>query len=621
MKIAIIDSGVNGDLFPNLSLKQVRCYENEIVEEEPRDYYGHGTAILSCLYEKYPSFEYLSICPGVDSHGEIDSIVEAYDLANAIRYAIEQKADIINVSMGTTDFSNRKLIDDIVREAYKKNIAVVASAPNETKPALPWACEGAVKVREQKGNGYRVFTEKDFFEVKNFVIQCQLFRVLTKEGKKIFAHGNSYSTVWITLHLIGLKLEYGEDTVDQLCSRLSEDISEEEAREIICQKFDVVEKMYDLENIPYKGKKLVLYSWTKEMHSIVRGSIFNDYKIVGAVDYVKKGYVGRDIGVLSNTSEYGVRISATIEDVKEQADVLVIGYMDQIADKDQKFTLDYILKHNLMNERREIFSFTPVSDEWRRNYEQAGIRLTTPFVFNKDNCRKIFSHVHNFIPIKKPVLGVFGTSSKQGKFTFQINLKEELKKRQINCYHLSTEHQAAFLGANMTFADGYENNLTINVNLETKLNVLRSLMVYIDNTSKDDFILVGGQSWVIPYNIKEQTFMRYAIFLEAVQPDCAVLVINPLLDNEEYVKDTIAVMSSLYKCRTIATAFSDRTPYIEGERIRYKHLSTEDIENLSDQWSKILDLPCGCITDKKYISYVTDCICKEFQYNEMEKIG
>ena len=614
MKIAIIDSGVKKELFHDINLKQVRCYDNQVIEEKPRDYYGHGTAVVSCIYDKYPSFEFISICPGVNDKGEIDYVIEACDMANAIKYAVDQNVDVINVSMGTTDFSNRQFVDEAVKLAYDANVFLVASAPNENKPALPWACCGAIKVRERKGNGYKILSDYDCFEMKNIIIQCQLFKVMNNEGKRIFAHGNSYSAVWITIELIKLILkDKAKKSIESMCEKLSENLSLSDVQEIVRKRFEVVEKMDELENISYEGKRLILYSWTKEMHSIVRESYHNNYKIVGVVDYIKKGHVGKDIGKLSNVEEYGVVISSSLNDISQDADVLVIGYVDHIEEKAFEFNLDYILKNNIEHRRLEVFSFTPVSYEWELKYKKEDIILRTPFKFNYDNSEKLFKHVHSFIPIKKPVLGIFGTSSKQGKLTLQNSMRHEFYRQNINCYHFSTEHQASILGANMTFADGYQNNLTIEVDLKTKIRVLKSLMVYIDNTSNADIILVGGQSWVIPYDIKQQTFMRYAVFLEAIQADCSILVINPLFDAVDYVRDTLSVLKSLYKCKILAIAFSDYTPYLINNRIKYKHLTNEEIVTLAEKWSSILKLPCGCISDSDYIKRVIGLVKEEFQ--------
>lgn len=612
MKIAIIDSGINNEVFPDIKIKQVRFYGHAAIEETPTDYLGHGTAVVSCLYSKYPEAEYYSLCPGIDEEGNTDPIIEAYDIADAINYAVEKEVDFINISMGTTDFSNRKCVDDAMQLAFDKGIVVVVSAPNESFPSLPWGCKGALKVRESRGNGYTVTVREDDFGIKNFVVSCQLFRVTTREGKKIFAHGNSYAAVWLTSLLIEKSEECGSRNSNQLMQEIVEAEDKNAVEDVIQQKYDVVNEIPELKGVQYAGKKLILYSWTKEMHSIVRGTKHEGYEIVAAVDLFKKGNVGKDIGLLSHYTEYGVKVMANINEVDAKADVLVIGYLDQISKYDEKFTLEYILDYNLKNLGLQVFSFTPVEEKWSEAYQAAGLSIQTPFVFDVTNCNKILENVHAFIPVKKPVLGVFGTSSKQGKFTLQLAIREKLRERGVSCYHMSTEHQASILGADFTFADGYENNLIMKVGLERKLQVLNAIMVYIDNTSKDEMILVGGQSWVIPYNIKEQTFMRHAVFLEGVKPDRTIVVINPLLDDEEYVKDTIAAIKSIYKCITFAVAFSDYTPYMKNYKVAYKKLDGEQIQEISEKWRAILGVPCGCITDSAYIEELTDYIIEEF---------
>lgn len=606
MKVAIIDSGVNKNVFDNLNIRQIRFYGGETIEEEPRDKVGHGTAVLSCLYKNFPELEYISLCPGIDENGVTDDIIEAADIANAIRYATKEGVSFMNISMGTTDFLNRDCIDEAVMEAYKAGIYVVASAPNEFHPALPWGSPGAIKAREKKGNGYKVTVEKDWFGIRNFTVSCRLFRVTTTEGKSIFAHGNSYSAVWITARLIEKALQNPDYTLEQTVAAIMDE-SDEDVSKLITQKYELVRPVDRLKNPEFAGKKLILYSWTKEMHSIVRGCETEKYKIVGAVDFFRKGNVKKDIGILSHTKEYGVCVSGNIEDVKEKADVLVIGYLDQLEKLSEKFTFDYILDYNLKNDRLHVFSFDPVPPEWREKYEKEGVRLDTPLVFDADGYKEVMSNVQCFIPIKKPILSVFGTSSRQGKFTLQIGLKKALKRNKVSVYHMSTEHQAAVLGADLTFADGYGSDKIVTINSDDKIQLLKGLMVYIDNTSDADMVMVGGQSWVIPYNPRNQSFARYATFLEGVKPDRNILVINPILDSLEYVMDTINTIKGVCRCKTFATAFSDYTPYVKNGRVLYKKLDDEEKKELSAKWRGLLKLPCGCISDDSYM----DTLAKE----------
>lgn len=64
MKIAIIDSGINANVIQFKKINQYRIYNNKIVNEECRDYIGHGTAVASIITKEYEC-EIVSICPGI----------------------------------------------------------------------------------------------------------------------------------------------------------------------------------------------------------------------------------------------------------------------------------------------------------------------------------------------------------------------------------------------------------------------------------------------------------------------------------------------------------------------------------------------------------------------------
>lgn len=55
------------------------------------------------------------------------------DVANAIRYAVDQGAKIINMSFGKSYSNNKKLVDDAVKYADSKDVLIVHAAGNDNK--------------------------------------------------------------------------------------------------------------------------------------------------------------------------------------------------------------------------------------------------------------------------------------------------------------------------------------------------------------------------------------------------------------------------------------------------------------------------------------------------------
>ena len=55
------------------------------------------------------------------------------DVANAIRYAVDNGAHIINMSFGKPLSPEKKLVDDAVRYAEEKNVLIVHGSGNDGK--------------------------------------------------------------------------------------------------------------------------------------------------------------------------------------------------------------------------------------------------------------------------------------------------------------------------------------------------------------------------------------------------------------------------------------------------------------------------------------------------------
>lgn len=148
--------------------------------------------------------------------------------------------------------------------------------------------------------------------------------------------------------------------------------------------------------------------------------------------------------------------------------------------------------------------------------------------------------------INKPVVGVFGTSSKQGKFSFQLMLRKKLQDRGYMVGQLGTEPSALLFGMDEVYPMGY--NSSVFLNGIDSIIYLNNLMERISN-KRNDIILVGAQSGTISYalpNIANCCLSEYE-FLLGTQPDLVFLCINPF-DDIEYISRTIRFIESSIDC-------------------------------------------------------------------------
>jgi len=138
--VAVIDTGVafedHGDFYrvPDLQgTEMTRGYDFVDDDEHPNDQHGHGTHVSGTIAQTTDN--------GVGVTGVAPSarimplrVLDARgygswgDIADAIRYAADNGADVINMSLGGG--SGSKVITDAIRHAHEQGVVVVCAAGN-----------------------------------------------------------------------------------------------------------------------------------------------------------------------------------------------------------------------------------------------------------------------------------------------------------------------------------------------------------------------------------------------------------------------------------------------------------------------------------------------------------
>lgn len=602
MKVAIIDSGVEASIFPEINIEQYRIYDKKVIQEYPIDYVEHGTSMLYIILNETDISNIISICPGIDHNGKVDEYICSEDMETAIRLAVDKGADIINISMGTTDFSKRYLIDDACKYAYDKGALIVCGTSSDGVPSMPWGCENIIKVWNSEGIGNEVCMQ-EVRGVLQIVVKKNFFHTKNSQNKRFIIKNNSPATAWVTNKLIkATSGKYNQNILEQYVERnwgFGRTINELYNQKISIIKNESMNQKINLKNV-------CLLPFNKEMHGIVRFENICDYNVKAIVDSPKKGLVGKNVGDLIQIENVDIIIQSDLKYVNQHIDTIILGYLDEIEKYDKTFSIDNILSENLKTLKANIYSFVPVSTYWITKYRKEGLDIKyAPFI-GIEKFNEICNNIPYNIPISKPVLGVFGTSSSQGKFTLQIYIKEYMKRRNIKCTHVSTEHHGEVLGADVVFPFGYEVKSNIDLPMEMQKVYIEKLMIYASFAFEGEFILVGGQSGIIPYSINYEGFLHNAVLLEGVKPDASILVFNPYMDDEEYVKDCMSALKAIYKCKTICMAFSDNTYKNINGRWKKRHLEESEKKDIIDKSQRKYGVPCGCITDCDFI----DVICK-----------
>lgn len=125
--IAVIDSGVDyNHEYLDGNVMQGYDFWNE--DYDPMDDDGHGTHVAGIIAMTINPYKY-KIMPikALDSNGDGDD----YTIARGIRYAVDNDANIINLSLGGEGYS--RTMKDAIDYAIENNVLVVCASGNENE--------------------------------------------------------------------------------------------------------------------------------------------------------------------------------------------------------------------------------------------------------------------------------------------------------------------------------------------------------------------------------------------------------------------------------------------------------------------------------------------------------
>ena len=150
----------------------------------------------------------------------------------------------------------------------------------------------------------------------------------------------------------------------------------------------------------------------------------------------------------------------------------------------------------------------------------------------------------------KPVIGVYGTSSCQGKYTLQLFLRRALQKKKYKVGQLGTEPHGYLFGFDYVYPMGY--NSSVYVDGYDAIRILNEAMWDIERKDPD-IIITGCQSGTVPYNISylsNISLTTYEFYI-GTSPDAVILCVNAF-DSTSYIERTIKFLEGAGNARVIA---------------------------------------------------------------------
>lgn len=145
MTVAVVDSGIDarhpqvGAIAGGVVISATGSVDP--VNGDVSDRLGHGTAVAATIREKAPAATLVSIKVFDETLRTTGAA-----LVTAIRWAVAERATVINLSLGTTNQAHADALASAVADAAGAGVLVVAAAPDGESEWLPGGLAGVIGV-------------------------------------------------------------------------------------------------------------------------------------------------------------------------------------------------------------------------------------------------------------------------------------------------------------------------------------------------------------------------------------------------------------------------------------------------------------------------------------------
>lgn len=599
--IVLIDSGVNAN-HPMLNECEISGInltgQGELFNIE--DQIGHGTAIYYLLHKFAPN---ANILPIKLFDKDFSTTVEK--LIYALEYVYNNiECKIIHLSNGVTYCDDIPCFYEICNKIEKKNIIIVSAFDNGGAISYPAAFPNVIGVDWSK-NCNR-FSDYEYLEgsIVNFRGIGTEVRVPWLEDTFNLVGGSSFATPYITA-LVYSCVESGMRDRGEICQK----IRLEAKRQYTMTTHLPIDKPFSIESA-------ILFPFNKEMHSLLRYEDLLCFNIEKICNCKYLGNINKSVTEATKGSLISDRIICDYENLdwdSEQFDCFVLGHTAEIGRVSQKNYIEEIIA-KCIKHKKNLYCFDDLSMYAYRadEFAEAGIKIFYPHIVPEnvpnENCGKL-RH------IGKPVIGIFGTSSRQGKYTLQLALRKRFLEDGYKVGQLGTEPTAPLFGFDACYSMGYSS--TVQICGIDAISVINYLMGEIEDTNPD-IILVGAQSQTIPFNtgnVDLYTLYNQELLL-ACEPDICLLCVN-YYDEIGYIRRTIQFIESFVETHVIALIL-----YPVERNLRWSvfgntviSIGKEDLQKKTEQLSLETGIPTFILGDDESVNALYDrCIsnfCEE----------
>ncbi len=215
--IIIVDEGVNNNLYNIGKLKKdieiTPLLEIKKESNHYKDYSYHGSICAAIIKRYLPNAEFGSIKVLNDSKGT------KYQLVKAIKWCVENNIKLINLSLGTINFKDFKLLNSCIEYAYKKGLIVIAAYNNDRIYTCPASFDNVIGVKCDITGSLRnyEYIYNDYYLDGIEIIANANHNIIDKSGIVYTTPScNSYAAPVITALVYELIEKYPDITINEI---------------------------------------------------------------------------------------------------------------------------------------------------------------------------------------------------------------------------------------------------------------------------------------------------------------------------------------------------------------------------------------------------------------------
>ena len=542
-------------------------------KNEADDLVGHGAAVAYIIDELVTDAEIFSFCIS----DTLDGIEEADLLEILLIIQKEFPLDFLNISMGCTQISTYHKMRSVCSELSKKSI-IVAAFDNDGAISFPAAFEEVIGV--DVADKYMKREEIILVEnsLVNVVVSNRYYSVRYK-GKRIVVSGTSFATAYVTGLLVKLKkTDQGTKCAkDELLLKLSTEITS-------------VEKSSGLLQPTINIRKAIVFPLNKETDTLVRYKDMLNFEFK-LYDERLKGKIGKSISGITVNNWRNIEWA-------DDFDTIILGCTTELSELTK---IDYkkAFIERAKEYKKQVYSFEELKEEINGYYP----RVTRDMVPRKNRMKLYKPSI--------PVIAVMGTSSKQGKFSLQLELMRRFRRDCYDAGFIASEPSGYLFEADYVYHFGYHANL--NIDVKDTISILNE-MIWNTQLKEKEVVILGSQSNTINYvanNLVNFPVDQY-VFMLGAQADVYILCVNPH-DELDYIERTVNFINCISAGRVVALVMFPRG--IRGNMRAFQYsisnYGDDELENAINRVSRRLGLPVYKLDDSESIDQLYENVIKE----------